>query len=80
MAEYKTYICDYPGCGEQGAIHLEIPGVDHRFDDYDRERESVSGYVDLCPKHVPTIVSAALMVFDNTEESRRRFWKIILNK
>ena len=80
MAEYKTYTCDYPGCGEQNAIHLEIPGVDHVFDDYDITRENISGFVDLCPKHVPSIIPAVFSVFENTEESRRRFWKTLLKK
>lgn len=80
MAEYKTYTCDYPHCGKQDAIHMEIPGVDHRFDDHDLERESISGWVDLCPEHVPVIIWAALSVFDYTEDSRRRFWGTLLGK
>lgn len=80
MAEYKTYTCDYPGCGEQNAIHLTIPAVDYVMCDSDIEREYIPGHVDLCPKHVPSIIPAVLSVFDNTLDLRRQLWKTLLGK
>lgn len=80
MAEYKTYTCDFPGCGEQNAIHLTIPAVDYVMCDNDIEREDIPGFVDLCPKHVPSIIPAVLEIFNPNQELRRKLWKTLLWK
>lgn len=78
MAEYKTYACDYKGCGKQGAIHFEIPEVDRYFDKHDIQIKS--GFVDLCPEHVPLIIESALFAFSHNLETRRKFWKRLHGK
>lgn len=76
MAEFKTYTCDR--CGEQGAIHLEVPGVDYHDDEGDGRRQDVSGFVDLCVKHL-TLAFPQLFK-DMDRESRRALWKHLLSK
>ena len=80
MAEYKTFTCDIPGCGKKDAIHFTIPGVDHCIDLASGGRESVDGDVDLCRNHVDQLICWALVAFEHTEETRRKYWKSILGK
>jgi hypothetical protein len=75
MAVYKTYTCDYPGCKKLGAMHFEIPNVNHYADPADSRTVLEDGDVDLCVDHVGTLITAALSTFKNSTEQRREYWQ-----
>lgn len=73
MAEYKTYTCDI--CGEQEAIHFMFPSVDKTLDPVDVRTHSVPGYVDLCVKHSPRIVTEFVKQLSLSTADQRKVWK-----
>ena len=78
MAEYKTYTCDI--CGEQEAIHFCFPWVDQQPDPADGKLDELPGYVDLCKKHAPLLVTKFIKELGLRMAEQRKVWKALVTR